>query len=101
MGWLNKLFPQTDWAQLFNERKALLVDVRSPQEFKGGHAPGAVNIPLQMLDSQWKKLQGKEPVVLCCASGARSGMAKRMLQGKGMKEVYNIGPWHKANRYLR
>lgn len=100
MGLFGKLFGSPDWGQLFTERKAILVDVRTPQEYKNGHVKGSLNMPLQSLEANWQKLQNKGPVVVCCASGARSGMAKTMLKRKGITEVYNIGPWHRANRYF-
>jgi len=72
---------------------ALLVDVRSEAEFAGGNAPGSVNIPLQALGSRLKEIPSSTPVVLCCASGTRSGMAKLMLKKHGYKQVFNVGKW--------
>ena len=72
---------------------ALLVDVRSAQEFAGGNAPGSINIPLPELGSRLAEIPSSAPVVLCCASGTRSGMAKRVLKKKGYGQVFNIGKW--------
>jgi rhodanese-related sulfurtransferase len=72
---------------------AMLVDVRSEAEFAGGNAPGSVNIPLQGLGSRLKEIPSSAPVVLCCASGTRSGMAKLMLKKNGYGQVFNIGKW--------
>jgi len=72
---------------------ALLVDVRSAQEFAGGNAPGSVNIPLQELGGRLQEIPSSAPVVLCCASGTRSGMAKMMLKKKGYGQVFNVGKW--------
>lgn len=55
---------------------ALLVDVRSAREFASGNAPGTVNIPLTELSRRLSEIPASAPVVLCCASGTRSGMAK-------------------------
>ena len=74
---------------------ATLVDVRSAAEFAGGNAPGTINIPLQDLGSRFGEIPKSAPVVLCCASGTRSGMAKLMLKKKGYSNVYNIGAWSK------
>lgn len=71
---------------------AVVVDVRSPAEFASGARPGALNIPLQQLGSRWKELDPARPVVLCCASGTRSGMAAMMLKRHGFR-VLNAGPW--------
>ena len=71
---------------------AKLIDVRSPGEFSSGHIPGAINVPLQDLGSQVKKLGEKDkPVVLYCASGTRSAMARSTLKGLGFTQVFNLG----------
>jgi rhodanese-related sulfurtransferase len=74
---------------------ALLVDVRSAAEFAGASAPGTVNIPLQELGSRLTEIPKSAPVVVCCASGTRSGMAKMVLKKNGYQRVYNIGTWSK------
>ena len=72
---------------------ATLVDVRSAAEFASGSAPGTVNIPLQELGSRLGEISKTSPVVLCCASGTRSGFAKRILKKNGYEQVFNIGSW--------
>jgi phage shock protein E len=74
---------------------AILVDVRSADEYATGHAPGTLNIPLQELGNRLSEIPKASPVVLCCASGTRSGIAKRLLKKKGYLDVYNIGNWSK------
>ena len=74
---------------------ALLVDVRSAAEFASGNAPGTVNIPLQELGSRLAEIPKSAPVVLCCASGTRSGMAKMVLMKNGYQNVHNVGTWRK------
>jgi rhodanese-related sulfurtransferase len=74
---------------------AVLVDVRSAQEFAAGQAPGTVNIPLPELGSRLSEIPRHAPVVLCCASGTRSGMAKMLLRKNGFSEVHNVGAWTK------
>lgn len=74
---------------------AVLVDVRSVEEFASGQAPGTINIPLPELGSRLNELSKSTPVVLCCASGTRSGMAKMLLKRQGFKDVYNAGTWRK------
>jgi phage shock protein E len=71
----------------------VLVDVRSAAEFASGNAPGSVNIPLQELGTRLKEIPNTVPVVLCCASGTRSGMAKMVLKKNGYQQVYNVGKW--------
>ncbi len=71
---------------------ALVVDVRTEDEFMDEAFPGAVNIPLGVLQQQLNKLEPKDrPVVLYCASGARSAMAARILKMAGWKDVINAG----------
>ena len=72
---------------------AIVVDVRTPTEFKDGHMKGALNFPLQNLTSQMNKLKKEHVIVTCCRSGSRSGMAKRMLKSNGFLHVHNGGPW--------
>ena len=74
---------------------AILVDVRSAGEFANGHAPGTINIPLQELGGRLGEIPKSSPVVLCCASGTRSGMAKLLLKKNGYRNVHNIGTWNK------
>ncbi len=74
---------------------ALLLDVRSAAEFAAGHAPGTVNIPLSDLGSRLADVPKTAPVVVGCASGTRSGMAKLLLKKNGYAEVHNIGAWTK------
>jgi len=77
------------------KKGATFVDVRSQGEFAGGNAPGTVNIPLQQLAGRLAEIPASAPVVLCCASGTRSGMAKLLLKKNGYREVHNIGTWSK------
>lgn len=72
---------------------AVIVDVRTPFEYKRGHMEGSVNIPLDTLDSQIKLLKiKKRPIITCCRSGQRSGTAQSILRAKGI-EAYNGGSW--------
>jgi phage shock protein E len=70
---------------------AQIVDVRSPEEFRDGFYPGAVNIPVQDLARRMGELKKEKPVVLYCASGARSGAAARVLKQAGYADVVNAG----------
>lgn len=72
---------------------AKIVDVRTPAEFKQGHVKGAMNLPLQTLSSHLNKLNKDEVIITCCASGMRSGAAKRLLKSQGFGNVHNGGSW--------
>lgn len=75
-----------------NDRNAVLVDVRSRQEYSQGHIPGSVNVPLDSLGDIDKVVEGKDvPLYVHCLSGARSGRAEAMLKNMGYKNVKNIG----------
>jgi len=71
---------------------AKIVDVRSKDEFADGFFPGAVNIPLGELAGKLGELGPKDkPIVLYCASGARSAQAARLLKQEGFLDVLNAG----------
>lgn len=72
---------------------AQIVDVRTPGEFAGGHAPNSVNVPLDRLESGLTQLDPSRPVIVCCASGTRSGMAAIILRRNGFSDVVNGGTW--------
>ena len=94
-GLLKELFgigPKVDYADLMN-RKAQIIDVRSPGEYASGNIKGSINIPLDSLGKHLSKIKKDSPVITCCASGARSASAKRMLISQGYAEVHNGGAW--------
>jgi rhodanese-related sulfurtransferase len=74
-----------------------IIDVRTPAEFMGGHVAGSVNIPLQEVQARLDEIKAlPTPIILCCASGARSGMATAFLMGQGI-ECQNGGGWMDVN----
>lgn len=70
-------------------RGALLLDVRTVEEFAAGHIDGAVNVPVQVLSTF--EVPVDREVVVYCRSGRRSANAKTMLEGRGVKRVVDIG----------
>ena len=72
---------------------AQIVDVRSPGEFASRHAASSRNIPLNDLGQEAKRLDPNRWVVVCCASGTRSAMARRQLRRQGFRRVLNAGSW--------
>ncbi|MCX8080901.1 MAG: rhodanese-like domain-containing protein [Bacteroidia bacterium] len=70
---------------------AVLLDVRTPEEFKTGSVKGAKNIPLQIIQSKMASLDKNATLVVFCRSGNRSGMAKSILEANGFKNVINAG----------
>lgn len=79
---------------------AMIVDVRTPQEFNGGNIKGSVNIPLQSLQSSLGKIPKNKTVITCCASGMRSASAKSILKSAGYQDVHNGGGWSSLNSKL-
>lgn len=74
------------------ESGALLVDVRSPEEFADGHIDGAINIPIQQLSGRLGELGDDDgQIVVYCQSGGRSAMAKRLLESNGFENVHDLG----------
>jgi rhodanese-related sulfurtransferase len=76
-----------------------LIDVRTPEEFNGGHIPGAINIDVQVLEQRMKEIPQDKAVVLYCRSGNRSSTAAGMLQRAGYTDVFDlggIGAWARA-----
>ena len=83
------------------EKNPHVVDVRTVQEFRSGHVKGSQNIPLDQIENNLTKLSKKNvPIVLCCASGMRSGRATRILRKHGL-EAYNGGSWQQVNQTLK
>jgi len=85
--------------KIIKEQKGTIIDVRSRGEFMGGNVAGSINIPLQDIPNkldELKKMNG--PLVLCCASGNRSGQAHGYLAQNGI-ECYNGGSWLDVNFY--
>ena len=71
---------------------AVLVDVRTPEEYSGGHIPGSRNVPLQQLDKMSAIAENKDmQLFVYCHSGARSRQAAALLQHMGYTNVHNIG----------
>jgi rhodanese-related sulfurtransferase len=91
---LKKIFGEpTDFKTLV-QNGAVIVDVRTPGEYKTGHIKGSKNMPVDQIKSKVNELKklGK-PVITVCRSGSRSAMAKSILASAGI-EVYNGGPWN-------
>ncbi len=78
-----------------NLKKATIIDVRTPGEFCMGCVEGAINIPLDQVPHKIEEFKNmKKPVVVCCASGARSGQAVQFLEANGVENIYNGGGWN-------
>ncbi len=71
---------------------AAIIDVRSPEEFNEEAYPNAVNIPVDQIQSRISEFGEKtKPIIVYCASGARSAYAARILKNAGYTDVVNAG----------
>jgi len=80
-----------------SKNKITIVDVRTPSEFMGGHVAGSINIPLQEIQQRLEEIKSlQQPIILCCASGNRSGQATAFLISCGV-DCENGGSWTDVN----
>jgi len=81
---------------------ALVIDVRSPEEFRSGHVPEAMNIPLgEFRESLPRRVKDKSQVLLLhCLSGGRSGIAQHQAKLLGYRKVFNLGSYGRAERIV-
>lgn len=84
----------------FIDKGAVIIDVRTPGEFQGGHIKGSKNIPLNTIENQIESIKKmNKPVIACCASGMRSSQATSILKSNGI-EVMNGGGWSSLEKKL-
>lgn len=102
MGFFSNIFGSKNYTNINNEelqniiknnKNALILDVRSIEEFRSGHIPKAKNIPVQELSTQINNLEvyKNNDIIVYCASGARSSSARNILNKNGFNKVYNLG----------
>lgn len=101
MGFFKDIFNLSDKGKLKEKVQAgaLLVDVRSREEYYSGHVAGSINIPLHLVPVEIEKLTKETPIVAVCESGARSGQAVHFMKSKGF-EAYNGGGWRSFSTNL-
>ena len=91
--------------QLINARNAVVVDVRTPQEFATGSLPGARNVPLDKLGEKMPDFKKDKPVIVVCASSSRAGRAAAQMRASGYAEVYvlagGVTAWRDAGLPIR
>ncbi len=75
-----KITPTELKQKLDADERIQVIDVRSAGEFAAGHVPGAINMPLEQVESRLADLQGSAPVVLVCQSGRRAAMCKDLIE---------------------
>ena len=75
--------------RLWQNKEAILIDVRTPAEYRDGHIPGVANIPLDELEKRVSEVPKDKKVVLICRTGNRSAEGTKLLRKKGLANVYN------------
>jgi len=73
-----------------DKKDAQFIDVRTIEEYAGGHAVGAKNLPLDRLEADFAELDKNKPVYVICETGRRSQKGSEILQKAGFKNVYNV-----------
>jgi rhodanese-related sulfurtransferase len=91
--------------QLINAKNAVVVDVRTPEEFAAGSLPGARNVPVDKFDQKLKDIKKDKPLIVVCATGNRAGKAAAQLRASGFGEVYvlagGLAAWRDAGLPIR
>lgn len=79
---------------------ALLVDVRTPEEFAEGHVKNSINIPVGDVMNNLDQFADQSSIIVYCRSGNRSEMAKSLLQASGIQNVVNAGTWQHVDSLI-
>ena len=88
-----------NYEEIKEDNNYVVIDVRTPQEFKSGHFKGSKNIPLNKI-SGTSAISKDKTIITCCASGMRSGQAASILRNKGYQRVHNGGSWQSVRANL-
>jgi len=92
-----------DAVRMINRQAGTVIDVREPAEYKTGHIPNSMNVPMSALATQVKQLAKHKdrPLILACRSGNRSVTAAMMLRKQGFDQVYSLAggiiAWERDN----
>ena len=89
-----------DEKEILKDDKAMLIDVRTEEEYKEGHLKNAINIPyekiVEVLDT-FGTIDFNVPIVVYCKSGGRSSVAATSLVEAGYKNIYDLGAMSNCN----
>lgn len=110
MGWFSWLFgPEVETVEVTEVQRlqsegAVLVDVREPHEWAGGHVKGAKHIPLRSLDRELSRFRKDRQVLFICHSGRRAARATDLASRSGLNAANVRGgmiQWHRAHLPLK
>jgi len=100
MNFLELIFGKKVNLQEVISKGAVILDVRTKGEYQSGHIRNSINVPVDKLPQNIKKLDKNKPIITCCASGSRSASARRILKSNGFEQVYNGGAWYSLRKYM-
>ncbi len=89
----------TEILELLQQPGAVVIDVRTQEEFAQGHLADSINIPLDKLIDNLPQIHAMQNIIVCCASGIRSKKATLLLRQNGI-DCFNGGSWSDIN-YLK
>jgi phage shock protein E len=101
MSFLERIFGKKVDFQEVIAGGAVILDVRTKAEYQSGHLRNSINISVDKLPENLKILDKSKPIITCCASGARSASAMRILKSNGFEQVYNGGSWVSLKKYMQ
>lgn len=82
-------------------KNAIVIDVRTVEEYQMGANQGSMNIPLDTIPTRMEEIKAiNEPIVLCCASGGRSYAAYQYLSQQGLSNLHDAGPWTAVDNFI-
>ena len=83
---------QDDAQAKIDAQQITVIDVRTPEEFAGGHVPSAINIPYDQIGKRLAEIPvaKDQPILLYCRSGRRSDMAEKTLTDAGYTQLYHL-----------
>jgi len=90
----NSMIPPQKFNELLNEESGIIIDVRTPDEYRNGHLKKTdynYDISSSDFEQKIKKLDKDKNYFLYCRSGSRSGQAKQVMKRNGFENVYNVG----------
>lgn len=76
--------------KMWQNKEAVIIDVRTPEEYKDGHIPGVALIPIDQLPSRINEVPKDKKVLIICRSGNRSAKGTSLLRKNGFDNVYNV-----------
>jgi rhodanese-related sulfurtransferase len=83
------------------ENGAIILDVRTEQEYNTGHIEGAINISLGTIRERYAELDPSKTYITCCSHGLRSVKAESILKERGFRNVFNGGAWSDLEKIIK